>query len=452
VEWKRIRGRSKGRNILPIPFTGGGEDFAVKISDEELESLKDNSGDIRFHKVFQWLLPRFPKEHNNSDDGGSDAGTDSERVSNDTSDDDSSEMSDDGSSKNSGDKSNNQNEIDDSSDGDGDDTFFEFMAARMRNYMIHIMRTKSFKPRFYNPGNGKVITAGHVARFFGCHMGRMLRGFPSMMDTWSTRESLDAVGAVKDSMPQDAYREMHRCMHFSDDWEDADGDSDWESLYSDQRFGPSRDVAKHRQKFEHIEDAFNKRWKECVHFGKWLTMDESRVAGWYHSNITVGPEPKPICTGATIHSMCITHGPLRSYKVHCRVYGGSSDEGLNTKHVNTVTLQKWVNLLSTLLEEFKGVGHCVTMDSAYMGDIMALIGRLEWKINMVGTSQSDRTGADVADARADMMIGTYESVFFQHNTHPLVYAMWADNNIVKTLSNFHLPIVLAEGEGVLRKK
>ena len=33
--------------------------------------------------------------------------------------------------------------------------------------------------------------------------------------------------------------------------------------------------------------------------------------------------------------------------------------------------------------------------------------------------------------------------------------MWSDNNIVKTLSNFHLPtilVILAEGEEVLRKR
>ena len=30
--------------------------------------------------------------------------------------------------------------------------------------------------------------------------------------------------------------------------------------------------------------------------------------------------------------------------------------------------------------------------------------------------------------------------------------MWADNNIVKTLSNFHCPKILKEGVGVLQKK
>jgi hypothetical protein len=36
-----------------------------------------------------------------------------------------------------------------------------------------------------------------------------------------------------------------------------------------------------------------------------------------------------------------------------------------------------------MLDVFKNNGHCVTMDSAYMGDIMAMIGRDVWRINIV---------------------------------------------------------------------
>ena len=100
----------------------------------------------------------------------------------------------------------------------------------------------------------------------------------------------------------------------------------------------------------------------------------------------MGPEPKPIRTGATVHSICITFGKLSTYKLHCRVYGGKSDEDLSKQHNNTATTQKWVNLFDEMLDAFKGKGHCVTMDSAYMGDIMAQIGHEEWQINMVGTA------------------------------------------------------------------
>jgi hypothetical protein len=51
-----------------------------------------------------------------------------------------------------------------------------------------------------------------------------------------------------------------------------------------------------------------------VNFGKWITTDESEVAGWYHSVMTIGPGPKPIRTGATLHTVCITNGPLRTWR------------------------------------------------------------------------------------------------------------------------------------------
>jgi hypothetical protein len=41
--------------------------------------------------------------------------------------------------------------------------------------------------------------------------------------------------------------------------------------------------------------------------------------------------------------------------------------------------------------------------------------------------------------------GTHESLLYQHNTKPLLHAVWADNNFVKTLSNFHSPTIVAGG-------
>jgi hypothetical protein len=79
-------------------------------------------------------------------------------------------------------------------------------------------------------------------------MARMLSGFPSVAKTWSTGESITSIGAVKESMPQDAYINMHRCMHFSDDWD---------KTYSDENYKPSPDVERHCRKFEHTEGGFN---------------------------------------------------------------------------------------------------------------------------------------------------------------------------------------------------
>ena len=298
-DWRHVKGKNVNprtglRNIDPIPFDGDSEEFDVNISDEELAELIDDEGDIRWPRVFEWLLPRY-----------------------------------------------------------SNDSFFQFIAARMRNYMVHIQRTQAYRPYYYKPDDELFITGDHVARFFGCHIVRMVRGFPSILVTWSTRESLGAVGAVKESMPKDAYLDIHRCMHFSDDWDVEEG-VEWDRVYPDPKVEPSPEVARHRRKFEYIEDGFNERWKECVVFGKWVTADESRVAGWYNSVITLGPEPKPIRTGATIHSLCVTLGALASYKLHCRVYGGKTDEDLCKKHVNTANTQKWINLYDELLDSFKG--------------------------------------------------------------------------------------------------
>eukprot|EP00956_Cyclotella_meneghiniana_P038739 scaffold159386_cov22-Cyclotella_meneghiniana.AAC.1 len=398
--WKKIGSLVIARTIEPVPFEGENTLFTPKFTDEELASMKDASGDIRVEKVFEMLLPRF-----------------------------------------------------------GEQTYFEFIAARMRNYMLHIVANKNYKPKFYKPALGKKIEADHVARFYGVHMSRMICGFPTIEETWSTREALKHVSSAAECMPKDAYIDMYRCMHFSDDWEpNENGDDEyWEDIFAtsgDDRYEPTPNVAKHRHKFEHIEDGFNRRWKEVVNFGRWITADESRVAGWYNSGITIGPEPKPIRTGATIHSICVTEGELATFKLQCRVYGGKSDEGLKDRHENTVNTQKWVNLYDIMLDSFKHKGMCCTCDSAYSGDILMQISREEWGINMLGTCQSNRSGGGLHSAahKAKMKVGSHECAMYQHNTLPLSYTMWADNSVVKTLSNFHTPELLPAGMGVNRRK
>ena len=147
----------------------------------------------------------------------------------------------------------------------------------------------------------------------------MLRGWPSYDETWSTRESLLEIGVCTDSMPKGAMQDMNRCMHFTDNWEEEDGE--WESTYPNSKV-ESPPTSKHWMKFCIIEDAFNEAWRLHIVFGRDLTFDESRIAGWYLSLITIGPEPKPICTGATVHSMCVTFGPLATYMIRMRTYGG----------------------------------------------------------------------------------------------------------------------------------
>jgi hypothetical protein len=79
-----------------------------------------------------------------------------------------------------------------------------------------------------------------------------------------------------------------------------------------------------------------------------------------------------------------------------------------------------------------------------------MVGRNEWKMNMVGTMQDNRTGAETKAKKKGMKNCTYESVMFQHDNLPLVVALWADNNIVRTMSNFHSPEIIEDG--LMRRK
>ena len=292
----------------------------------------------------------------------------------------------------------------------------------MRNYMTYIMEHKGYKPKYYNPSKNVVITGDHVCRFYGICIGRMLSGNRSVEDIWSTRDAFSAVGPIKESMPQDAFKDLCRCMHFADDWEEDD--ERWNEVYADDKEAVTEGTARHRRKFGTLEGGYTNRWQAMVIFGREMTADESRVAGWYHSPMTVGPEPKPIRTGATFHSLCMTKGRLRTYKLWVRAYGGKSDEDLDGANQHTETMQKWVNLYDIMLDPFKGVGRNVTMDSAYMGDIMALIGRHEWLMNMVGTTNENRTGAEAKEERKGMKKCNYKTIFFQHDDEPLLYALW----------------------------
>jgi hypothetical protein len=145
----------------------------------------------------------------------------------------------------------------------------------------------------------------------------------------------------------------------------------------------------------------------------------------------------------------ITNGPLSTYKLFARVYGGKGNEDINIHNELTATKLKMVSLYDFMLDPFKAVGHCVVMDSAYMGDAMCQVGWAEWSINMDGTFQSSLTGGGCLGKAAikakGIEKGTHESLLYQHNTKPWLHAVWADNNFVKTFSNFHSPTIVEGG-------
>jgi len=123
--WTR-RDSGEGRVMEPVPYTGPSELFDIKLEDGDLEKMKDGRGTIRFHLVFDWLLPKFGE------------GLDKEG-------------------------------------------FYDFVAARMRNYMTEIIRKRAYRPEHYDPFDGKFITADHVTCFFGCQLAREIKGLPSVM-------------------------------------------------------------------------------------------------------------------------------------------------------------------------------------------------------------------------------------------------------------------------------
>ena len=89
-----------------------------------------------------------------------------------------------------------------------------------------------------------------------------------------------------------------------------------------------------------------------------------------------------------------------------------------------------------------------------MGQLLAMLAREVWKINVVGTTQTNRCGPDgalVKKAKTALKVRSYESIFFYHKFKPLCVALWGDNNIVTTLSNHHPPRLLRAGTGVHRR-
>ena len=48
--------------------------------------------------------------------------------------------------------------------------------------------------------------------------------------------------------------------------------------------------------------------------------------------------------------------------------------------------------------------------------------------------------------------GTYDGVCWQHKIRPLNYAVWSDNALIKTISNFHGPEILEAGMDVMQKQ
>jgi hypothetical protein len=77
----------------------------------------------------------------------------------------------------------------------------------------------------------KVISADDGARFFGCQLALSLRRNPSIQRTWSTHESLNAIGTCMECKPKNAFQDIYTCLHFDDDW----NDNEWGGVYAEEK-------------------------------------------------------------------------------------------------------------------------------------------------------------------------------------------------------------------------
>jgi hypothetical protein len=84
-------------------------------------------------------------------------------------------------------------------------------------------------------------------------------GFPSINNSWSTWDPLEAIGPLKECMPQEAFRDMYHCMHFIDDF-DNESPNEWSDVFFNiKHLSPT--TAWHCKKLSDVEDTLCQRWK-----------------------------------------------------------------------------------------------------------------------------------------------------------------------------------------------
>ena len=90
-------------------------------------------------------------------------------------------------------------------------SLWEWQANRMENHMLYLIDHKGFKPKYNchcDLVNPICISPHHVCRLYGIKMTNMLCGNRSIQPMYSTTEYFDAVGPVKENMPQDSLKDL----------------------------------------------------------------------------------------------------------------------------------------------------------------------------------------------------------------------------------------------------
>ncbi len=133
--WTKHVNDQPGRVIHPIVFTGPAELFCLNIFDKEIKEMIDVHGNVCFSKIFEWMLPMFDC-----------------------------------------------------------DSFYVFFWQGCATLCCTASKTKggSQSTIILSTRRSSLLTVLHT--YFGCQLVQSLRGNPSIDSTWSTPESLDAIG------------------------------------------------------------------------------------------------------------------------------------------------------------------------------------------------------------------------------------------------------------------
>ena len=132
----------------------------VNITDGEFAWVKDDNGGIWFATVMEFCIPRF-----DSNNGGV----------------------------------NNGPVL----------TFWEWQAAHMGNYMLNLIEHHGFKPKYYVSVNPIYILPHHtISHLYGVKTANMLCANGSINHMYSTTEYFDSISPVKESVPQDALKDL----------------------------------------------------------------------------------------------------------------------------------------------------------------------------------------------------------------------------------------------------
>ena len=110
------------------------------------------------------------------------------------------------------------------------------------------------------------IEPHHVERLYSVMMARILQGYTSVPDMYSTCSWFNHNAPAVDSMLKDCLQDLTRLLHyFVDDWElDDNNDFEWNEVFDYPKDDHDHDAyaASHCVKFSLIEDTYVKQCQQ----------------------------------------------------------------------------------------------------------------------------------------------------------------------------------------------